>query len=192
MKKIPYSNSAPIFAHFELSEEAEQFVEKEAAPIDVIEQLKEAKCFIELANFFAHALPVREAIWWCVHALKVRQQEWTAAELRLIDDCMLWVRDPNEAIRRSIEQQISKLDDNRAPKWLGQSVFWSGTGSIAPADNPVVMPVEHLYAKAVAGAVNTAAVLPEWNDYQTYYQRVFSIALDLANGGSGTSTRGND
>ncbi|MGF1734175.1 DUF6931 family protein [Photobacterium satsumensis] len=200
MKKIPYISSGPILAGIELSEDAEGAVQREGSPTEVIEQLTKAGCYIDLAHFFAHALPMREAIWWCVQSIRLRQTEWNAAEAMLVDDCERWVREPNEAIRRNIEKQIVTLKNDRAPKWLGQAVFWSGTGSIAPVDNPIVMPVDYLYAKAVAGAVNTAAVIPEWksgnktvrNGHQKYYQRAFEIALDIANGGSGKTAQGID
>ena len=196
MKKIPYISSADIFSHIELSEEAELAVQCEASPEEVIAQLNQAECYIDLAHFFAHALPMREAIWWCVQALRLRQPDWSLEESKLIDDCERWVRDPNEGQRRRIERQLQELKDDRAPKWLGQAVFWSGTGSIAPADNPVVMPVEYLYAKAVAGAVNTAAVIPEWTAkekaHRKYYQGAFQMALDVANGGTGTTKQGGE
>ncbi|PSW21392.1 hypothetical protein C9I98_05505 [Photobacterium sanctipauli] len=190
MKKIPYNSAAPILAHCDFSPEVMASINPDAAPLALVNQLKEEGYFIELANFYAHALPMREAIWWCIQALKLRQQAWTAIEAQLIEACTLWVREPNERARREIEQQLASLADDRAPKWLGLAVFWSGTGSIAPADNPVVMPVEHLYAKAVAGAVNTAAVLPEWQGHKPFYQAVFKAAFDIANGGKGSAEQG--
>jgi hypothetical protein len=52
------------------------------------------------------------------------------------------------------------------------------------------MPADLLYAKAVAGAVNTAAALPEWFGYKAYYKKVFNSAIDIANGGSGMISEG--
>ena len=196
MKKIPYASSTDILSYIALSEEAELVVQSDAPPLEVITQLNQAECYIDLGHFFAHALPMREAIWWCVQAMRLRQPDWSLEEAKLIDDCERWVREPNEGQRRRIESQLEAMKDDSAPKWLGQAVFWSGTGSIAPADNPVVMPVEYLYAKAVAGAVNTAAVIPEWQSkekgHRKYYQGVFQIALDIANGGAGTVKQGGD
>ena len=190
MKKIPYKNSAQILAHFELSEEASALVNGETLPTEAIAKLQEAGLNIDLTNYLAHALPMREAIWWSVQATLLRKADLTNQELKLINESGKWVKDPNEAARRHIEKTLEPLPNESSARWVGQSVFWSGQGSIAPADLPVVMPADLLYAKAVAGAVNTAAALPEWSGYKAYYKKVFSSAVDIANGGSGMISEG--
>lgn len=186
MKKVPFQTCQVILKHFELSEEVQELVDANASPEEIVQLLTEQQANIDLANFWAHALPMRESIWWAHLALKRRSDVMSASELSIIEQVEHWVRSPSEPQRRQIESAIEGLDNNRAVKWLGMAVFWSGTGSIAPADNPVVMPAEFLYAKAVAGAVNTAAALPEWQGMKSFYQAVFGVAQNLADGGSGS------
>lgn len=133
---------------------------------------------------------MRESIWWAIKATGLRKSDITDEEVQVINDCEEWVKHPNEAMRRQIEKSIEPLKNESCAKWVGQAVFWSGLGSIAPADNPVVMPADYLHAKAVSGAVNTAAALPEWSGYKSYYKKVFQMAMDIANGGSGHLEQG--
>lgn len=189
-KKIPYQDSSTILRHVKLSEKAAELVDPNATPSDVIELLAEEKLNIDLTHFFCHALPMREVIWWTCNVLELRNDDWTAAELRTLQECKQWVKDPQEGLRRRIEQQMQKFKNDRAVRWLAQTVVWNGSGSIAPPDYPVVMPAEYLYAKAAAGAINTAAVLPEWKGYQKFYKSAFSMALDLARGGPGLLKNG--
>ncbi|AEF53706.1 DUF6931 family protein [Marinomonas posidonica] len=184
-KKIPYQDSSAILRHVKLSEEAAKLVDVGAAPADVIDLLTDAALYIDLTHFFCHALPMREVIWWTCNSLELRNDDWTVAELRTIQECKQWVKEPQEGLRRRIEQQMQKIKNDRAVRWLAQAVVWNGSGSIVPVGFPVVMPAEFLYAKAAAGAINTAAVLPEWKGYQKFYQSTFSMALDLAKGGPG-------
>jgi hypothetical protein len=128
---------------------------------------------------------MRESIWWATLATSLRKADLSQAENKVITDSANWVKQPNEALRRDIEKSIQPLENESSAKWVGQAVFWSGQGSIAPIENPVVMPADFLHAKAVAGAVNTAAALPEWSGYKGYYKQVINMALDIADGGSG-------
>lgn len=185
MKKIPYQDSKKILSYFDLSDEAKDVVQDSLPPIEVIRVLQKESLNIDLATFIAHALPMRESIWWATLATSLRKADLSQAENKVIEDSASWVKQPNEALRRDIEKSIQPLANESSAKWLGQAVFWSGQGSIAPVENPVVMPADFLHAKAVAGAVNTAAALPEWSGYKGYYKQVITMALDIADGGSG-------
>lgn len=186
MKKVPFQKAMPVLKHFELSDEVSELVDPNASLEEVIELLQKVDANIDLANFWAHALPMRESIWWACIAVSKRTDVLKPLEKQTLEASLAWVKSPTEPLRRQIEIQIEKLPNESAAKWLGMAVFWSGAGSIAPIENPIVMPAEFLYAKAVGGAINTAAALPEWDGYKQFYKDVFRSALDLANGGTGT------
>ena len=185
MRKVPFQNIAPIVKQFELSEDAAALVTSDLAISEAIATLMKAELYIDLANFWAHALPMREGIWWAYLCTSKRQNTWTEQEREIAEDVNAWLRSPSESLRRGIASAVEGLANDRAIRWLGLAVFWSGTGSIAPADSPAVMPAEMLYAKAVAGAVNIAAALPEWKELKNYYDAAFQSALAIANGGNG-------
>lgn len=185
MKKVPFNNVAPILKQFELSPEALQLVTPDLSVTESIERLTKAELFVDLVNFWAHALPMREAIWWSYLSAAKRQNTWSQPEKVIAENVNAWLRAPSEPLRRQIESAVDSLPNESAVRWLGLAVFWSGTGSIAPMDSPAVMPAEMLYAKAVAGAVNIAAALPEWDGFKGYYSAIFQSALAIANGGNG-------
>ncbi|WCN08116.1 hypothetical protein GV055_03875 [Marinomonas mediterranea] len=186
MKKVPFQAVAPILKHFELSDDVVETVDPALSPEQLVTHLLKLEANIDLANFWAHALPMRESIWWACIGVSKRTDVLKPLEKQVLDASLAWVKSPTEPLRRQIEVLIEKLPNESASKWLGMAVFWSGSGSIAPIDNPIVMPAEFLYAKAVGGAVNTAAALPEWDGYKMFYKDVFRSAMDLANGGTGT------
>ncbi|MEH6578011.1 MAG: hypothetical protein V7731_13130 [Amphritea sp.] len=185
-KKIPYQQSQPILQRFELSKDAAACVSAAMPPAEIVSILQANKLNIDLVNFFCHALPMREVIWWACLAVELRLDDWNAEEQRVIADCKRWVQEPTEPGRRTAETQVEKLGVKCAPGWLAQSVFWNGSGSLAKPGQPVVLPPEFLYSKAAAGAINTAAVIPEWDGYENYCARVIAMAIDLARGGRGT------
>ena len=184
-KKIPYADSRILLQQFELSEAELKKTLEPLSPHEVIESLRAQKLYIDLINFISHGLPVREGIWWACLALDLRSDIWSPEENRALEECKRWVTEPDEHKRRAAEYFADNLDNTSAVRWLAQSVFWSGHGSITPPGEPVTLPPDFLHAKASSGAINTAAVIPEWGGYEDYYQRVISSGLDLAQGGSG-------
>ena len=185
MKKVPFNSIAPILKQFDLSDDAAEIVAPEMTVAEATALLGKAELSVDLVNFWAHALPMREGIWWAYLCSSKRQDTWTKQEREIAENVNVWLRSPSEPLRRRIEMAVEGLANDRAVRWLGLAVFWSGTGSIAPADSPAVMPAEMLYAKAVAGAVNIAAALPEWKEFRNYYNAAFQSALAIANGGNG-------
>jgi hypothetical protein len=64
------------------------------------------------------------------------------------------------------------------------AAFWSG-GSLAPPESPAVPPAANLTAKAVAGAVMLAAVVPDPVQAPEKYRHFFDLGVDIACGGKG-------
>ncbi len=184
-KKIPQAESGPIWGRFEATEAATELATMQLSPEQAIEHLQQQSLFIDMSNFIAHALPMRECLWWCILVLELRNSDWSALELDTLKHCKQWVLEPEEAKRRLLEQRVEKLGHDCAIGWLAQAVFWNGSGSIIAPDLPLVMPVDYLYAKAAAGAINTAAVIPSWDGYAGYYEKVAAMGVNIAKGGRG-------
>lgn len=187
-RKIPYADCQQIFSRFELSDEAQEVVSDAMTPAEAIETLKKEKLYIDLTLFLCHSLPVREVLWWVCLSLELRDDVWTAEQKKAIQNARQWIREPDEAKRRLAENQTEKLKRDNAPGWLAQAIFWNGSGSISDVGGPVVMPPEFLYSQAAAGAINLAAAIPEWKGTEKYYQQVFAMALNIADGGNGQLT----
>jgi hypothetical protein len=186
-RKIPYVNPEQITPLFSASEDLTEILAQSQSIEDFIATLQEKELYFDLVQFLAHALPVREAILWAYLCLEIRMPDWNKTQQTCLASCKQWVFEPSEEGRRRCELYATRLELKCAPSWLAQAVFWNGAGSIVSPELPSVLPDPKLYAKACAGAINTAAAIPEWDKHDDYYQQSIAIALNIANGGLGNS-----
>ncbi|MGB1237001.1 MAG: DUF6931 family protein [Pseudomonadales bacterium] len=184
-KKIPFDSSESLWRRFDPSQDVLDTLALTLSPEQTIAQLYDAQLYIDMANFIAHALPMRESIWWCATALELRWDHWGELERDTLLHCKNWVLEPEEAKRRLIEQRVGQLGHKCAMGWLAQAVVWNGSGSIGAPEQPEVLPAPYLFAKAVGGAINTSALVPQWQGYAEFYRDVRDIAEDIARGGRG-------
>ncbi len=87
--------------------------------------------------FLAHLLPRREAVWWgcqCVSAVL-----GAAAKDEGLRLALLWVRDPDETLRREALAFSQAGDLRAATSWLARAAGYSG-GSISAPDQPPTPP----------------------------------------------------
>lgn len=156
MKKIPYLQAQEILERFELGPEAQSLIEPTATPLDVMNELAKHLHLADYVNFVAHALPPREGICW---ALAI-QEEMSLADVPdakgIRGQVRTWVQKPTEALRRSLMELGEKLGTDGPTGWLCFAVAWNGSGSIADASGPVVLPPSYLHAKALLGAIALA------------------------------------
>lgn len=186
-KKIPYQSCGQILPRFSASEEALEVLNEEMPVAQAIQTLQENELNNDLIQFLAHALPVREAIWWAAMTLLQRQDVWSTSQVQCIQTAQQWAQSPSEELRRKSELLANRLDLNCGPSWLAQAVFWNGSGSIVAPDLPAVLPDPFLYAKAVAGAINHSAALPTWNHTDQYYTKSIGYAINIASGSTDDS-----
>ncbi|MGF1722364.1 hypothetical protein L4D20_20260 [Vibrio kyushuensis] len=181
-KKIPYKTGLQVIQRFKASDEALALLTEESSISETIDILTTHEQYTDLCQFFAHALPVREAIWWAAHCLEHRSEDWNSSQIQCINTAKQWAQSPSEELRRKAELFANRLNVNCGPSWLAQAVFWNGSGSIVGPDLPQVMPDALLYSKAVAGSVNHAAALPEWQHSDRYYANAIEAAINIAKG----------
>lgn len=182
-KKIPYQTGRQLLDRFSSSEEAQSLIGEDLDVEQTIKILSENNLYFDLVQLLAHGLPVREAIWWSAYCLDMRNDVWSATQKQCISTAKEWVKAPSEELRRKSELFANRLNLNCGPSWLAQAVFWNGAGSIVAPDLPNVMPDPFLYSKAVAGSINHAAALPNWDGMDEFYRQATDFALELAKGG---------
>jgi hypothetical protein len=180
MKKIPYPQAGNITARYELSEEAAAVFDQDMSPAQWVALLQEKKQWHDLVQFLAHALPVMDAIGWGLDCLKLRQNDWTDDENTVLAQVEAWLDSPNETARIRINQLGQRLGLKGAPSWMTQAVFWSGTGSIVEPNLPVVLPPPYLYSHAVTAAISIAAVIPEWDEFESFMENACHLGLAAA------------
>ncbi|OQX38026.1 MAG: Twin-arginine translocation pathway signal [Oceanospirillales bacterium LUC14_002_19_P2] len=184
--KIPHALADDILALYQPSDSTLACREDGQSPATFIEALNNAGHYPDLIIFLAHALPVREAIWWACCCTDNRS-DWNEAEIRAIQAACAWVSVPDETNRRHAEAMAQAAGLETAPGWVSQAAFWSG-GSLIEKGQPAVQPPPNLYAHAVAGAINLCAVLPDGAEAEHRYPDFVRIGLNIASGGNGRLT----
>lgn len=140
---------------------------------------------IEACRLVAHALPKREAVWWCcMCARAVVDPAATPADAAALAAAEQWVRRPDEAARRAAMAAAQAAAYRSTEAWAAVGAFWSG-GSMAPEGQPIVPPGEHLTGVAVSGAVVLAAVRPPAERADARLRRFLDAAREIAAGGPG-------
>ncbi|WP_299017771.1 Twin-arginine translocation pathway signal [uncultured Photobacterium sp.] len=181
--KIPHTKAENILSLYEASDDICTLAKQYIDPASLIQAATDAELFNDVVLFIAHALPVREAVWWACCCTATRDN-WNDDEANAIRSAKAWVHTPDETSRRFAEQMAIKADLQSGAGWVAQAAFWSG-GSMTGIDAPVVPPPEHLYSHAVAGAINLSAVMPDGTDAEKRYQHYLAMGLNIAQGGNG-------
>ncbi|OEE78086.1 DUF6931 family protein [Vibrio genomosp. F6] len=181
--KVPYSDSKQVLSLFEASAALLPLAEKHLLPFDLIYAAFDDELFSEAVTYLAHALPVRESIWWA-SCCALSRHDWNEAEANAIQAAKSWVHNPDETNRRFAEKMAETSGLDSGAGWAAQAAFWSGGSMTAPND-PIVPPPEYLYAQAVAGSINLTAVLPDGEQAKARYKTFIDIGIDIAKGGNG-------
>ena len=182
LKKIPNKNISSITSRYQLSDEAKQVLSADLSPQNAITLLQQQELFNDVVQFIAHGLPMIEAIGWASEAMNLRLDDWDEAQVMAINAARNWLNQPNETLRVRANQLAERVGLESAPAWVAKAVYWSGTGSIVEPDLPAVMPPAFLYGHATAAAITIAAAVPQWDNYQEFYQQVITLGINIANG----------
>jgi len=156
-----------------------------ASPAQFLNQLIAAKKFEEAIQFFAFALPPREAVWWtCIVSRTLFIESTPQPLIDAVEAAEAWVRKPTDELRRAAMARAQATDFRSPATWAAVAAFWSG-GSLAPADLPEVPAPPHVMGVAVAGAITLAAVQTEPLRATQKREQYLASAIDIANGGNG-------
>jgi len=156
-----------------------------ASPAQYLNELIAGRKLEQAIQFFAFALPPREAVWWtCLCSRAVFPEPTPKPLLDAVEAAEAWVRKPTEESRRAAMACAQATDFQSPATWAAVAAFWSG-GSLAPADLPEVPVPAHLLGVAVAGAIALAAVQTEPQRAEQKREHYLASAIDVANGGNG-------
>lgn len=157
----------------------------DASPAEHLNELIAGKNLTEAVEFFAFALPPREAVWWaCVCARDAYREGLPPPLEETVAAAETWVRHPTDEHRRAAMLRARTTDPRSPAACAALAAFFSG-GSVAPEDLPEVPIAPHCMGVAVAGAVLLASVRTEPQIADQKRQRYIASALDIANGGNG-------
>lgn len=184
LNKIPYITAKEIFELYAANSDVYSLADEHTTPHELIIMAINCEYFSDAVTFLAHALPVRESVWWATMCASTCSG-WCTAEENAISAARAWVYTPDETARRYAEKMAKEAKLESGAGWAAQAAFWSAGSMTAPED-PSVSPPPFLYAHAVAGSINLSAVLPDGEHAISRYQNFLNIGLDIARGGNGS------
>ncbi len=184
MAPLPFKaeQAAQVCLHFDLTDEAKPLLVDDQPPESFLEQLIKHGRYIDAIKFMAHGLPKREVVWWvcqCVRGVEAACQ--AEADQQLVELAEQWVCRASEEHRRAAMEAAEKSGYETPAAWAATSAAWSG-GSLAPPDQPVVPPGEHLTAHAASGAISLAAAKAAVKDINQQFKTFVEVGLEVAKG----------
>jgi len=142
----------------ELGEDAMKLMKPEMHPLDFVSKLMDKQLYPDAVRFLAHALPKREGVWWAWRSAKVVAGEHPPSKIKAsLEATEKWIAQPTDENRRAAKAAADAAQLGTPAGCAGLAAFFSGD-SLAPPDVAPVPPGPYLTAKAVAGAVNFAAL----------------------------------
>ena len=178
--KIQAAAAAEVCANFELK--AKDLLKDGMDPAQFVNALIENKKYIDAIDFMAHALPVREGIWWgclCMqHAVgdKLSPEEKAAATA-----AVQFVMQPTEASRAAAKDPAEFAGPGSPAGALAMAASLTG-GSMAPPGAPPKPPPRFAPAKSVAMAVKIASTKTDPVNIAKVQKAYLDLALEVAEG----------
>ena len=182
LPSITAQTAAEVCIHFDLTDEAKPLLKDDLTPQQFVELLVEHKLHVDAIKFLTHSLPKRETVWWaclCVGSVEAAHKE--PADQALLEAAKAWVIRSSEENRRAAMTLTDASGYETAAAWTATAAVWSG-GSLAPPDQPVVPPGEHLAAHAAGGAIQLAAAMTEPDKIQERQAAFVNFGLEVASG----------
>ena len=170
-KKIPDNTIANIIKNYQLSEELAQQIQPDMAPDEFLQLTADRELYTDAVAFMAHALPLRESIYWAFLTVSFLKDKFTdEISARIPGTVEAWFKSSDEANRRICGELADALQ-----------------GSILSPKDPETQPPAFLYAKAVFGAVCLSISLDEEDPsvIKANFKKALRIAFNIAQGGDG-------
>lgn len=182
--KISGRSPAAVCERFELSEGAQAISPEGLTPEQFLGRLIEGEHFADAANFLAHALPVREAVWWAATSTRAAAAEMDAKNAQVLSLAERWVREPTDDNRYAAFAAAQEAGLNSPASFVGVAAYMSGK-SIAPAELEAVPPPEGVTGTMAACAVILSAVTPDPLQATDKYRQFLAKGMEIAAGPGG-------
>jgi hypothetical protein len=165
----------------ELGDDAKGVLQPAHGPKQFMQALVERNLHADAVRFIAHALPKREGIWWAwVCARRAAGDPPPPAAKAALDATERWITQPTDENRRAAMRAAEAAGVGTPAGCTALATFLSG-GSLGPANTPPVPPGELLTAKAITGAVVSAAVTGDASKAPERFQAFIAQGLDVVN-----------
>ena len=155
--KIEARMAVEICARFLLSKEARALLRDGMGPDTYLEALMANKQYIAGIDFVAHALPLREAVWWgCLCFQHACGNAMSAPDKGAVTAAVQWVLQPSDSTRAAAKVQGEAAGPATVAGALAMAAYLTGPGfAITPGGPPIPAPPFGA-AKSAANAVKIA------------------------------------
>jgi hypothetical protein len=180
--KVSASSAAEICGRYEPSEGARRMQREGLTPRQFLELLVQAGQFRDAAEFLAHALPRREAIWWA--CLGVRHAYGGALppnQVAALKAAVEWVLEPDESRRRLAQAAGEAADFGTPGGCVALAVYASGGSLIAP-NLPEVAPEPYMSAQAVSASIGMASGQGDPGTVAALQRELVELGIAIAEG----------
>jgi hypothetical protein len=180
--KVQAATAAEVCQTVYIDKQAKKLLRPEMTPREFVEALMEKQQYMAAVDFMAHALPVRETIWWaclCLqHTCGDKLVPWEKAAAKA---AARWVLQPTEENRIAAKHPAEVLGLTSPAGALAAAVDQTG-GSIAPPNAPPMPPSPFAPARAVAISIKLASTKVEPVKIQATQKGLVELGIGVAEG----------
>jgi hypothetical protein len=174
-----------ICAQAKLDDAAQSLLAPSMTPAQFVAKLGERQMHAEGITVMAHALPMRQAIWWgalCVwRSTDSQLSRLKPAEVGALRAAVAWALQPSEENRRAAQKAAETAQPSTPAGCLAMAAFFSA-GSMTEQALPMVPVPPFATAQAVAVAILLAATRNGGRKANGYRQRFLELGTLIANG----------
>ncbi len=182
LTKIRAATAAEVCANFDLDGEGRKLLRNGMTPQEFVTALIEKKRNVTAIDFMAHALPVREGIWWgCLCMQHALGDGLSPLDRAAATAAVQWVMRPTEENRTAAKAPAEAADPMSPAGPLAMAANQTG-GSIFPPNLPFKPHPPFAPAKAVARAVKLASLKTEPASLAKTQRRYVELAMQIAEG----------
>jgi len=181
--KIQAARAAEICAHFYVPTEAKEMLRDGMNPQEFVVLLLEKEQYLAAIDFLAHALPVREGIWWgCLCMRHALGDDLAPADRAAAMAAVAWVIEPSEEKRAAAVGPAEAAGMPSIAGWLARAAVRTG-GNMAPPGVPFFKaPEPYAPAKGIATAVKFALAKAESSQLVKMQKAYVELGVQIAEG----------
>jgi hypothetical protein len=156
--KIQAAAAAEVCARFALSDEGKPLLRDGTTPREFVAVLIDNKKYLDGIDFMAHALPVREGIWWgCLCMQHALGDNLSPPDRAAATATVQWLKLSTEENRAAAKALATSADPLSPAGALAMAVGLTG-GSMYPPELPFKAPPPFAPQGAIARAVKLASI----------------------------------
>lgn len=159
LSQLPFEQYNQFLAAARLSAAAKQILAPNTNAATFLQQLNDAKLYLDTLRVMVHCLQPEIAIDWVSQCLQCCTQQHSSADSSIKQLVGQWLQQPSEDIRQKLQLAAEQAQLQSDWSWLAMAIYWNGD-SLLPANQPKVAPNSVLSHCALEVALTLAVTQP--------------------------------